>query len=142
MAAARARAAPPVIAVALISAAALAYEIVLMRLFSIILWHHFAYMIISLALLGYGASGALLSLAQRAVQQRIRFDSVRPGPKLRKRRAMPSLQHFGISFMQPELSREPTSRAGAHNELLAAQANLSSLGRFDNQCTRNPWRFL
>ena len=58
------------IAVALISAAALAYEILLMRLFSIILWHHFAYMIISLALLGYGASGALLSLAQRAVQQR------------------------------------------------------------------------
>ena len=65
-----AAAAPPVFAVALISAAALAYEIVLMRLFSIILWHHFAYMIISLALLGYGASGALLSLAQRAVQQR------------------------------------------------------------------------
>ena len=63
-------AAPPVIAVALISAAALAYEILLMRLFSIILWHHFAYMIISLALLGYGASGALLTLAQRAVQQR------------------------------------------------------------------------
>ena len=58
------------IAVALISAAALAYEILLMRLFSIILWHHFAYMIISLALLGYGASGALLTLAQRAVQQR------------------------------------------------------------------------
>ncbi|MFC5519645.1 SAM-dependent methyltransferase [Polaromonas jejuensis] len=55
---------------ALISAAALAYEILLMRLFSIILWHHFAYMIISLALLGYGASGAVLTLAQRAVQQR------------------------------------------------------------------------
>ena len=48
-----------VIAVALISAAALAYEILLMRLFSIVLWHHFAYMIISLALLGYGASGAV-----------------------------------------------------------------------------------
>jgi SAM-dependent methyltransferase len=63
-------AAPPVIAVALISAAALAYEILLMRLFSIVLWHHFAYMIISLALLGYGASGAVLTLAQRAVQQR------------------------------------------------------------------------
>ena len=59
--------APPVIAVALISAAALAYEILLMRLFSIILWHHFAYMIISLALLGYGASGALLTVAQSAV---------------------------------------------------------------------------
>jgi SAM-dependent methyltransferase len=63
-------AAPPVIAVALISAAALAYEILLMRLFSIILWHHFAYMIISLALLGYGASGAVLTLAQHAVRQR------------------------------------------------------------------------
>ena len=49
---------------ALISAAALAYEILLMRLFSIVLWHHFAYMIISLALLGYGASGALLALAR------------------------------------------------------------------------------
>ncbi|WP_332778320.1 spermidine synthase [Polaromonas sp.] len=63
-------AAPPVIAIALISAAALAYEILLMRLFSIILWHHFAYMIISLALLGYGASGAVLTLAQGAVRQR------------------------------------------------------------------------
>jgi hypothetical protein len=61
---------PPLFAIALISAAALAYEILLMRLFSIILWHHFAYMIISLALLGYGASGALLTLAPRAVEQR------------------------------------------------------------------------
>jgi len=58
------------IAVAMISAAALAFEILLMRLFSIVLWHHFAYMIISLALLGYGASGALLTVAQSAVQQR------------------------------------------------------------------------
>jgi len=62
--------APPVFAVALISAAALAYEIVLMRLFSIALWHHFAYMIISLALLGYGASGALLTVARRHVERR------------------------------------------------------------------------
>ena len=56
---------PPVFAVMLISASALAYEILLMRLFSIIQWHHFAYMVISLALLGYGASGTILSLAQR-----------------------------------------------------------------------------
>ncbi len=42
-----------------------------MRLFSIILWHHFAYMIISLALLGYGASGAVADRSPRArVQQR------------------------------------------------------------------------
>ena len=62
--------APPLIAVALVSAGALAYEILLMRLFSINLWHHFAYMIISLALLGWGASGALLMLAPGAAGER------------------------------------------------------------------------
>ena len=53
---------PPCYSIALLSATALAYEILLTRLFSIIQWHHFAYMIISLALLGYGASGTFLSL--------------------------------------------------------------------------------
>lgn len=56
---------PPRITIALISASALAYEILLMRLFSIIQWHHFAYMIISLALLGYGASGTYLALRRQ-----------------------------------------------------------------------------
>jgi hypothetical protein len=55
---------PPLLTVALLSSAALAYEILLIRLFSIIQWHHFAYMIISLALLGYGASGTFLSFVQ------------------------------------------------------------------------------
>ena len=49
------------LAIALISGAALAYEILLIRLFSIIEWHHLAFLIISLALLGYGASGTLLA---------------------------------------------------------------------------------
>ncbi len=52
---------PPVYSVLLISAAALGYEVLLMRLFSIVQWHHFAYMVISLALLGYGASGTFLT---------------------------------------------------------------------------------
>ena len=34
---------PPYLAITLLSAAALGYEILLMRLFSIIQWHHFAY---------------------------------------------------------------------------------------------------
>lgn len=55
----------PVFAIALLSMATLAHEILLMRLFSIIQWHHFAYMIISLALLGYGASGTAVTLLQR-----------------------------------------------------------------------------
>jgi spermidine synthase len=60
----------PGVSVALISAAALAYEVLLMRLFSIIQWHHFAYMIISLALLGYGASGTFLALAGTSLLRR------------------------------------------------------------------------
>lgn len=51
-------------AITVISAGILAYEILLTRLFSIIQWHHFAYMIISIALLGYGASGSFLSLTR------------------------------------------------------------------------------
>jgi len=56
---------PPGFAILFISAAALAYEVLLIRLFSIIQWHHFAYMVISLALLGYGASGTFVALLRR-----------------------------------------------------------------------------
>ena len=67
---------PPFLSVALISSAALGYEILLMRLFSISQWHHFAWMIISLALLGYGASGTFISLARQTLLPR--FNSVYP----------------------------------------------------------------
>jgi spermidine synthase len=60
---------PPYISVAILSASALGYEILLMRLFSIIQWHHFAYMIIALALLGYGISGSLLSSVQPIISR-------------------------------------------------------------------------
>lgn len=56
--------------VSLISAATLAHEVLLMRLFSIIQWHHFAYMIISIALLGFGASGTFLAFARRPLLER------------------------------------------------------------------------
>ncbi len=55
----------PLYSISLLSATALGYEVLLMRLFSIIQWHHFAYMIISLALLGYGISGTLIALIQK-----------------------------------------------------------------------------
>ena len=51
---------PVLAAVAVLSAAALGYEILLTRLFSIVQWHHFAYLAISVALLGFGASGTFL----------------------------------------------------------------------------------
>jgi hypothetical protein len=46
----------------LLSAAALAFEINLTRLFSVAQFYHFAFMIVSIALLGYGASGMTLSI--------------------------------------------------------------------------------
>jgi len=54
----------------LVSAAAIGYEILLMRVLSIVQWHHFAYMIISLALLGYGASGTFIALFRRFLERR------------------------------------------------------------------------
>ncbi|MDO8292612.1 MAG: SAM-dependent methyltransferase [Gallionella sp.] len=62
---------PPYIAIGLLSACMLAYEVLLTRLFSIVLWHHFAYMIISAAMLGYGASGALLALLKDKIAQHL-----------------------------------------------------------------------
>lgn len=57
--------------VALLSGVALAYEILLLRVFSIVQWHHFAYMVISLALLGYSAGGTLLMLAKKKLSPSI-----------------------------------------------------------------------
>ena len=50
---------------AMLSAAALAFEITLTRLFSVTQWYHFAFLAVSVALLGYGASGTALSLVPR-----------------------------------------------------------------------------
>ena len=53
------------LAVALTSLAVIALELALMRALSLRFWHHFAYMIISVALLGFGASGTILTLLRR-----------------------------------------------------------------------------
>ena len=59
---------PPFIAIGLLSSCVLGYEVLLTRLFSIVLWHHFAYMIISAAMLGYGASGTALTLLKEKIK--------------------------------------------------------------------------
>ncbi len=41
---------------------ALVFQIVLTRVFSIIMWHHHAYLVVSVALLGFGGSGSFLVL--------------------------------------------------------------------------------
>ncbi|NOY64256.1 MAG: hypothetical protein GXO97_02480 [Nitrospirae bacterium] len=47
----------------IVSFVTLSYETALLRIFSLTLWYHFAFMIISIAMLGIGASGALLYLS-------------------------------------------------------------------------------
>ena len=53
------------LAIGLLSASVLAYEIVLLRLLQIASWSHFAFVVISLALMGFGASGTALCLLRR-----------------------------------------------------------------------------
>lgn len=64
--------AQPRLSIALISAAVLAYEILLMALFSLIQWHHFAFMVVSVALLGFGASGSFLALTRNLLEDHFR----------------------------------------------------------------------
>ena len=61
------------LAVALLSAGVLGYEILLARLLAIVHWHHFAYMIIAVALLGFGAAGSLVAVFQRPLLKRFRW---------------------------------------------------------------------
>jgi hypothetical protein len=53
----------------LLSLATLAFEINLTRIFSVAQFYHFAFMIVSLALLGFGASGTFLALFPRLKEQ-------------------------------------------------------------------------
>ena len=58
-------------AVVLLSAAALAYEILLTRVFAITEWHHLSFLVVSTALLGFGASGTVLALFGRSLLRRV-----------------------------------------------------------------------
>lgn len=56
----------------MVSAAMLAFEITLTRLFAVTQWYHFAFISVSVALLGLGASGTWLALHPLAADQRLR----------------------------------------------------------------------
>ena len=60
-------------AVALLAAGILGYEILLARLLAIVHWHHFAYMIIAVALLGFGAAGSLVAVLQHRLLAHFRW---------------------------------------------------------------------
>ena len=50
--------------IGLVSVAVLAFQVSLMRMLLVASWHHFTFLVISIALLGFGASGTALSLAR------------------------------------------------------------------------------
>lgn len=52
----------PICAVFFVSCGILGYEVSLMRVLLVASWHHFAFLVMSVALLGFGASGTALSL--------------------------------------------------------------------------------
>ncbi len=56
----------------LVSAALIAYEILLFKIFAIRYWHHFAYLIVSIALLGFGASGTFIFLFHKGLKRHFR----------------------------------------------------------------------
>ncbi len=55
----------------LLSMAGLCLEITLTRIFSLAQWYHFAFMAVSIALLGFGASGSFLSLFPNLVKKNL-----------------------------------------------------------------------
>lgn len=57
------------IAIGFISAALIAFQLVLMFILSYVQWYHFAYMIISIALLGFGTAGTFLTIFRQILQQ-------------------------------------------------------------------------
>jgi hypothetical protein len=59
-----------ILAIACSSAAALVFEIALTRIFAVTQFYHFAFMAVSLALLGYGASGSILTVFPALAQPR------------------------------------------------------------------------
>ena len=57
------------LAVAVLAAATIAYELLLIRLFALVHWHHMVGVAIGLALLGYGASGTFVAVIGDRLQR-------------------------------------------------------------------------
>ncbi len=57
-------------AISLLSVSVIAFQLALMQILSLMQWSHFAYLIISIALLGFGASGTMISLFTKKLIQR------------------------------------------------------------------------
>lgn len=54
------------VGIGLLSGAVIAFQLALLRVFSFTIWHHFTFMVISVALLGFGIAGVILRLRPSA----------------------------------------------------------------------------
>ncbi len=100
----------------LLSVASLAFEITLTRVFSVAQWYHFAFMTVSIALLGFGASGSFLAL----------FPSLANGPH----RPSPMRGEVDISpFPRREGGQVVRSAPGSYT-LLAVLFTFSVVGSY------------
>ena len=64
------------LSVGVTSLAVISFQLVIMQLLSISQWHHFAYMVISMAMLGFGAAGTFLALFREWLKRN--FDQAMP----------------------------------------------------------------
>lgn len=87
---------PLIVALALLSAAVTAQQIAVMQVLGWMHWHHFAYMVVAIALLGFGISGTVLSLARVALLRH--SDRLLPWLLLGAAMAMP----LGVRLAQSE----------------------------------------
>ena len=60
---------PALFGVFALGASIILFEITLTRVFSIMMWHHFTYMVISIALLGFGAAGSFLTIRKKEADE-------------------------------------------------------------------------
>ncbi len=61
------------ISIGLLSTSMIAFQLSLMQYLSIVQWHHFAYMIIGIALLGFGAAGTFLAIFKKRLVANLPF---------------------------------------------------------------------
>lgn len=99
------------LALAGLSAAVLAFEVLLLRLFEFSHWHHFAGLAIALALLGLGAAGTVLALAGERV--------LRLGDRWFLGNALAATAAFlGVLYLQSRIAVRPLFAAWDAGELL------------------------
>jgi len=64
------------LSIGLLATGVVAFELVLIQIFSITQWYHFAYMVISIAMLGFGTAGTFIALFEKWMLDR--YDSLFP----------------------------------------------------------------